>query len=226
LFAFVALALALLVNVLILFVMLCSTVRFVDVGCGFGGLTIALATLFPDKLVIGLEIRAKLVEYVRLRIDAFRVQSPGSYQNAACLRTNCQRYLPNFFRKGQLEKIFFCFPDPHFKAKNHRRRIISDLMLDEYAYVLAPGCRLYCITDVEELHIWQVAKCSAHAAFERIEGDEELKATDPCVEAMLEETEEGKKVTRMNGNKYFAVFRRREDSEMTPSWVSKLTVAE
>ena len=25
------------------------------------------------------------------------------------------KYLPNFFRKGQLEKMFFLFPDPHFK---------------------------------------------------------------------------------------------------------------
>lgn len=98
------------------------------------------------------------------------------------------------------------------------------MLLDEYAYVLAPGCLLYCITDVEELHIWQVAKCTGHAAFERIEGtDEELKLADPCVVAMLEETEEGKKVTRMNGNKYFAVFRRRDESEMTPSWISKIT---
>ena len=34
--------------------------RFVDVGCGFGGLTVTLAALFPDKLVLGLEIRAKV----------------------------------------------------------------------------------------------------------------------------------------------------------------------
>lgn len=32
--------------------------------------------------------------------------------------------LPHFLEKHQLEKMFFCFPDPHFKAKNHRRRII------------------------------------------------------------------------------------------------------
>jgi hypothetical protein len=37
------------------------------------------------------------------------------------------KYLPHFLEKGQLEKIFFCFPDPHFKAKNHRRRIITDV---------------------------------------------------------------------------------------------------
>jgi tRNA (guanine-N7-)-methyltransferase len=56
------------------------------------------------------------------------------------------RYLPNFFQKNQLEKIFFCFPDPHFKAKNHRRRIVSDILLSEYAYFLAPNGRLYTVT--------------------------------------------------------------------------------
>ena len=122
-------------------------VKIVDVGMGFGGLTIALAEIFPDKLVLGMEIRAKVCEYVRLKINAMRAESTsGQYQNAACLRTNCMRYLPNFFYKQQLEKIFFCFPDPHFKAKNHRRRIVSDILLSEYAYVLVPGGRLYTVT--------------------------------------------------------------------------------
>lgn len=34
--------------------------RFADVGCGFGGLTVRLATLFPDKLVVGMELRDKV----------------------------------------------------------------------------------------------------------------------------------------------------------------------
>ncbi len=37
-------------------------VRHLDVGMGFGGLTVALAALFPDKLVLGMEIRAKVRE--------------------------------------------------------------------------------------------------------------------------------------------------------------------
>ena len=28
-----------------------------DIGCGFGGLTVSLASLFPDKPVVGFEIR-------------------------------------------------------------------------------------------------------------------------------------------------------------------------
>ena len=30
------------------------------------------------------------------------------------------KHLPNFFRKGQLEKMFFLFPDPHFKKAKHK----------------------------------------------------------------------------------------------------------
>ena len=168
-----------------------------DIGCGFGGLTVSLAKLFPDKLVLGMEIRAKVCEYVRLRIEALRKENPDCYSNAACLRTNCMRYLPNFFEKAQIEKIFIAFPDPHFKAKNHRRRIVTESLLTEYAYFLKPNGRLYTITDVEELHSWHVEKCDAHPCFVRV-SEEELKG-DPCVLAILEDTEESKKVARMNG---------------------------
>ena len=46
------------------------------------------------------------------------------------------KYLPNFFRKGQLSKMFFLFPDPHFKKAKHKWRIINETLIAEYAYVL------------------------------------------------------------------------------------------
>ena len=27
------------------------------------------------------------------------------------------KYMPNYFEKGQLQKLFFLFPDPHFKVR-------------------------------------------------------------------------------------------------------------
>ncbi len=140
-------------------------VRHLDIGMGFGGLTIALAQLFPDKLVLGMEIRAKVCEYVRLRINALRNEGAGQYENASCIRTNCMRYMANYFKKGQLEKIFICFPDPHFKAKNFRRRIVSHILLSEYAYFLKPGGRLYTVTgttwscDLASLYVRSVTLC-------------------------------------------------------------------
>ena len=49
-------------------------------------------------------------------------------------------------------QMFFCFPDPHFKQKKHRRRIVNTTLLSEYAYYLTEGGLLYTITDVEDLH--------------------------------------------------------------------------
>lgn len=39
----------------------------------------------------------------------------------------------------QLKKMFFLFPDPHFKRTKHKWRIISTTLLAEYAYVLRVG---------------------------------------------------------------------------------------
>lgn len=189
-----------------------------DVGCGFGGLTVALAKMLPDELVLGLEIRAKVTEYVRLRIVALRQEHSGQYENASVMRTNSMKFLPNFFPKASLQKMFFCFPDPHFKRKNHPRRIISERLLAEYAYLLQPGSgRLYCITDVQELHAWHLAKCNAHPLFRKL-SEEDMKK-DPCVEAMKEETEEAKKVERQGGDnkkgeKYYAVYERILDEDV------------
>ena len=175
-----------------------------DIGCGFGGLTTALATILPDKLILGLEIRAKVTEYVRLRILALRKENPGQYENCSVLRSNTMKLMPHFFRKHSLDKIFFCFPDPHFKKKNHSRRIVSERLLSEYAYLLNKGGRLYTITDVEDLHSWHLKHCRAHPMFREL-SEEELK-DDPCVKAMYSETEEGKKVERAGTKKYYAVY--------------------
>ena len=56
-----------------------------------------------------------------------------------------------------------------------------------------------------------ISKCTAHRSFQRLT-EEELEA-DPLVTAMREETEEGKKVARNGGSKYYAVFRRLLSSE-------------
>lgn len=156
--------------------------------------------------MLGMEIRTKVSDYVHRRIEALRIQHPGSYHNIAVLRANAMKFLPNFFDRGQLTKMFFLFPDPHFKKKKHKARIISHTLLAEYAFVLAPGGLLYTATDVKDLHDWMVEKLDAHPLFERIP-DESL-ANDPVVRCVLEKTEEGIKVARNNGDKYLAVYRR------------------
>jgi tRNA (guanine-N7-)-methyltransferase len=161
-----------------------------------------------------MEIRVQVTDYVQDKIRVTRRQDATgkTAQNISCLRANAMKFLPNFFRKGQLSKMFFCFPDPHFKLKKHKQRIVSATLNSEYAYVLRPGGIVYTITDVKDLHEWMVQHFEAHPSFERVsEADQEA---DPCVEIMRTETEEGAKVARNKGQKFVALFRRLED----PQW--------
>ncbi|XP_061339358.1 tRNA (guanine-N(7)-)-methyltransferase [Gastrolobium bilobum] len=188
-------------------------IQFADIGCGFGGLLISLSTLFPETLMIGMELRDKVSEYVKERISSLRVANPGQYQNVSVVRTNSMKYIPNYFEKGQLSKMFFLFPDPHFKEKNHRRRVISPFLLDEYAYVLEVGGIIYTITDVEELGDWMKSCMENHPMFEALT-DIELEA-DPVVKLLCSATEEGQKVARNGGQTFQAVYRRIVPSDQT-----------
>ncbi|KAJ1667126.1 tRNA (guanine-N(7)-)-methyltransferase (tRNA(m7G46)-methyltransferase) [Coemansia sp. RSA 1813] len=243
-----------------------AKVEFADIGCGYGGLLVALSPLFPNTLMVGMEIRTKVVDYLQKRIEALRefqhdlvrrsnagekqiewvdVRSkldqeiaalheakapadksneeeeelhdngethrlvPGHYENIASMRINCQKYLPNFFEKAQLSKLFILFADPHFKRRKHKARIISATMLAEYAYIMRIGGIIYTITDVKDLHDWNVKHLDAFPLFERIP-DAELE-NDPAIPCVVNSTEEGKKVARNKGEKHLACYRRIED---------------
>ena len=201
-------------------------VEFADVGCGYGGLLVALAPLFPNTLMLGMEIRVKVCEYVRERIEALRCGAhektdpeteaeadsqvvPGGYQNISVIRSNAMKFLPNFFVKGQLSKMFFLFPDPHFKKKKHKARIINTNFLSEYAFILKVGGLLYLATDVLDLYEWMVKHCDQHPLLERV--PEDCLTSDPVICHILDSTEEGKKVARNEGSKWYAVYKRIQD---------------
>lgn len=171
----------------------------------------ALAPLYPASLMLGLEIRVKVSDYVRDRIQALQHNHAEKYDNIAVLRTNAMKYLPNFFHKGQLTKMFFLFPDPHFKKTKHKWRIINTSLLAEYAYLLQEGAIVYTATDVEDLHEWMVEHLSAFPLFQRLSPTEERE--DPVVPLLSESTEEGRKVARSGGSVFIACFRRIPDPQ-------------
>ena len=184
-------------------------VEFVDIGCGYGGLLIQLSSMFQNTRILGLEIRVKVSDYVQDRIKALRHQNPGLYDNIAVLRTNAMKYLPNFFAKGQLSKMFFLFPDPHFKKSKHKWRIITQTLLAEYAYILRIGGLVYIATDVKELYQWMEQCFIAHPLF--VEVSEKEKEADLVVSILDTSSEEGIKVARNNGTVYKNVFKRVND---------------
>jgi tRNA (guanine-N7-)-methyltransferase len=202
-----------------------------DVGCGFGGLLIALSPLFTNVNILGMEIRVKVTEYVRQRIQALRARfkiaafdskaedletisaleklydPTCSYENVSVARTNAMKCLPHFISKGSLSKMFFLFPDPHFKKKKHKARIITPTLLSEYAYYIREGGWVYIATDVLDLYDWMFMCLSQHPLFKQVQ-NESIPKNDPVINHVLYSTEEGKKVSREGRSRFFAVFER------------------
>lgn len=184
-----------------------STVQWCDIGCGYGGLLASLSTAFPDKTMLGLEIRDRVAEFCRRRLLEMRTEHPGKYGNIAFERTNVMKFLVNYFAKGNLEKMFFCYPDPHFKKKKNRQRIISTQLLAEYAYVLQEESGIaYIVTDVLELFEWMNQRFENHPLFEKRSTEEH--SNDPVVHYVRNMTDEAQRVDKGNREKYDASFRR------------------
>lgn len=191
-------------------------VQWCDVGCGYGGLLACLSVAYADKVMLGLEIRDRVASFCQQRVKEMRRLYAGSYGNLAFDRTNVMKYLPNYFARGSLEKLFFCYPDPHFKRKKNRQRVVSALMLDEYAFVMAEGVGVaYVVTDVEELFQWMVERFEGHALFERRE--ESVHTADAVARFVRDMTDEAQRVEKGGRRKWEASFLRVRNPEWDTS---------
>lgn len=184
-------------------------VNICDVGCGYGGLLENMSKFLKEKdLALGLEIREKVTNFVGERIRALRLNSKSKeYNNISVLRANSMKMQLNIFYKAQLDKIFFCFADPHFKKANHSKRIINKYLLNEYSYMLKVHGRLYIITDVKDLYDWEQCVLRQNACFKELSREEIEK--DPFTEYM-KNTNEAKKVIKIQGAMYYSIYERVE----------------
>ena len=69
-------------------------------------------------------------------------------------------------KTNSIDKIMVLNPDPWHKARHHKRRIIQEQNLDEFARILKPNGTLLFSTDVPDLAEWMLTEAMQHHAFE------------------------------------------------------------
>ena len=101
-----------------------------ELGCGKGEYTIGLASRFPDKNFIGVDIKG-----ARMWTGASEARN-NNMTNVAFLRTSIE-LIESFFAPGEVSEIWITFPDPQMKKT--RKRLTATNFLEIYRSLLAPN---------------------------------------------------------------------------------------
>jgi tRNA (guanine-N7-)-methyltransferase len=99
----------------------------------------------PGGHYVGVEIRRELVD--KANEECLR-QGLGQVQSVFA---NMSVDLPRLFRAGRVQRFFINFPDPWWKSKQQKRRVIGQLLIDELHGLLAPDGEVHVATDVFDL---------------------------------------------------------------------------
>ncbi|MFA6024308.1 MAG: tRNA (guanosine(46)-N7)-methyltransferase TrmB [Candidatus Gracilibacteria bacterium] len=111
-----------------------------ELACGGGDYTLALAQRFPTNTVIGVDIKGSRMWFGAQKAADLKVS------NAKFLRTQIAN-LGDFFADGEVDEIWITFPNPHPTKGNAKRRLTSRRFLEMYRRILKPGGLLHLKTD-------------------------------------------------------------------------------
>ncbi|MFM7674408.1 MAG: tRNA (guanosine(46)-N7)-methyltransferase TrmB [Synechococcus sp.] len=140
-----------------------------DIGCARGRFLLALAEQDQSRNHLGVEIRRPLVEAAEAERQALGLTHLHFlYCNANVSLQDWLAALP----PGRLDRVSIQFPDPWFKKKHHKRRVLQPPLLLALAGALAPGRELFLQSDVLAVIEPMVQLVEASGVFERPAEDE------------------------------------------------------
>jgi tRNA (guanine-N7-)-methyltransferase len=131
-----------------------------EIGPGRGWFMIERLSAVPQVAMIGLEIRRKWATIVddRLRARGFGKRGRVFAEDA---REALARFEP-----ATLSAAFIHFPDPWWKKRHQKRRVVTEELLTELTRVIRPGGELFLQTDVSERALQFEELVQAVAEFE------------------------------------------------------------
>ena len=119
-----------------------------DIGCAAGDFLFDLALVNTSWNYLGIEIREKLVETAKLKVRKREIK------NLCFLFGNANNILNDIQGKFIIENvksISFNFPDPWFKKRHHKRRVIQPELINIFSNSLKKGSLIFIKTDVKDL---------------------------------------------------------------------------
>lgn len=116
-----------------------------ELGCGKGEYSVALAQKYPNKNFIGIDIKgARFWRGAKTAIET-------GLDNVAFLRTQIE-LIDYAFGNNEVDEIWITFPDPQIKYKRTKHRMTNSAFLQRYKSILKPDGVVNLKTDSEFMH--------------------------------------------------------------------------
>jgi len=136
----------------------------VELGSAEAHFLIERAAAERHTLFVGVEIRRELAEETNALCAA------GGITNVRSVFANMSVDMGRLFADGSVRRFFLNFPDPWFKSRQHKRRVIGPGLMVEIARALAPGGELFVQTDIFALALEAMAALEEAPAFVNVDG--------------------------------------------------------
>ncbi|HET6610850.1 MAG TPA: hypothetical protein VFG83_02625 [Kofleriaceae bacterium] len=137
----------------------------VEVGCADAQFLFERATVDPDRFYIGIDIRDRVVDWVNDKARAAAVP-------VAAVFCSANHHLADLIPEAGAARVYVNFPDPWFKSRHHKRRMVDDALASAIARILAPGGELFFQSDVWPVALDALAILERHDhAFENLAGE-------------------------------------------------------
>ena len=116
-----------------------------EIGCGHGDYSNALAKVYPDKNFLGIDVKGARIFTAANKALKESIENVGFYLGKA-------ENLLNLLKPESIERIIIPFPDPHVKRRSEKRRLISDEFFILYKKVLNKSGIIELKTDNEIIY--------------------------------------------------------------------------
>ena len=114
----------------------------IEVGSGKGLFMATASAATPDHNFLGIEIVAKYAAHAAGRLVK------ASVSNAMMVSGNAEPIFAERIEAGTLEAVHVYFPDPWWKKRHRKRRVLNETSIQNFSRTLRAGGRLHFWTDV------------------------------------------------------------------------------
>jgi tRNA (guanine-N7-)-methyltransferase len=118
--------------------------RILEIGCGMGETTVAIATANPDKDYLGVEVHPPGVGSLCKQL------SNVGLTNVRIAEHDAVEIVRDMLPLASLTGIHIFFPDPWHKKRHHKRRLLQAAFVSRLAARLQPGGYLHVATDWDD----------------------------------------------------------------------------